>query len=155
MPSSATRKTKSAHKYGLIFIALVVSIALGFAVLSTVKRDQAILELNGQQSRLVDVFETPQERQKGLSGRDSLPADAAVLFVFEEPGLHCFWMKDMSFNIDIVWLDSDKNVVFAKENLSPATYPERFCTDKLAQYVIEMNAGTSQAQLGDTASFEL
>lgn len=86
-------------------------------------------------------------RQRGLSGRDRLADDKAMLFVFEEAGRHCFWMKEMRFSIDIVWLDEDKRVVYIKEDADPASYPESFCPPSPAKYVLEFNAGTAR-QLG-------
>lgn len=90
----------------------------------------------------VEEVKSEGDRRTGLSGLERLPKDGAMLFVFDAPGRHCIWMKDMRFALDIVWLDSDKRVIHIKENAAPASYPERFCPDRPAQYVLELNAGT-------------
>ena len=53
----------------------------------------------------------------------------------------------MNFNIDMIWLDSDKRVVSIEEDVSPDTYPDKFCPDTPAKYVLEINSGLS-GQLG-------
>lgn len=84
--------------------------------------------------------ETDETRSRGLSGRDPLPEDQAMLFVFDQADKRCFWMKDMKFNLDLVWTDASKKVVRIDKDLSPATYPESFCSEN-TQYVFEFTAG--------------
>lgn len=81
------------------------------------------------------------ERAKGLSGRQKLKNDQAMLFVFNNSDFHGIWMKDMKFNIDIVWLDDNKKIVDIKRNISPSSFPETFYPKVKSQYVIELNAG--------------
>lgn len=88
-----------------------------------------------------EVVDTNQSRQTGLSGRSCIPPNTGMLFVFDNPDLHGFWMKDMKFSIDIVWLDQDKRVVDIKQDVSPATYPEVFYPSGTAKYVLETNPG--------------
>jgi uncharacterized membrane protein (UPF0127 family) len=80
--------------------------------------------------------------KSGLSGRSSLSESSAMLFVFDiESDRYCFWMKDMKFDIDILWLDSKKRIVDAKYAASPSSYPEEFCPKSAARYVLELPAG--------------
>ena len=53
----------------------------------------------------VDLALTDEEKARGLSGRESLDEDEGMLFVFDVPGNYGFWMKDMNFAIDIIWLN--------------------------------------------------
>lgn len=87
------------------------------------------------------VANSLNEQRQGLSGRESLADNSGMLFVYNDSERRCFWMKNMRFPIDIVWLDADKRIVHIYENLSPNTYPESFCSDELARYVIELNSG--------------
>ena len=87
---------------------------------------------------------TPQQREHGLSGRASLPDDHGLLFVFDKPDDACFWMKDMRFDIDIIWLDATRHVVKVQESATPASYPATFCPSQAAQYVLEVHAGLAQ-----------
>lgn len=57
---------------------------------------------------LLELAQTPTEKSRGLSFRPSLALDHGMLFLFDTPGYYPFWMKDMSFDIDIVWISEDK-----------------------------------------------
>ncbi len=89
----------------------------------------------------LEIADTPAERTQGLSGRASLPEDAGLFFVFEQPGLYEFWMKDMKFSIDIMWLDENYKVVGIKENATPESYPQTFLPEQPALYALETNVG--------------
>lgn len=101
------------------------------------------------------TFETASTlaaQAQGLSDRPSMPIDRGMLFVFKEPSPLCFWMKDMHFNLDIVWLDASNRVVMIRKSLSPDSYPEQYCSDVPATNVIEVNAGVVDAsgiKMGD------
>lgn len=99
------------------------------------------------------VAKTLTSQEKGLGDRNSLPQNQGMLFAFKGQALHCFWMKDMRFPLDMIWIDSDKRVVYIKQNLSPNSYPKTFCSSNLAEYVIELNAG--QVQSADIHTGEL
>jgi hypothetical protein len=109
------------------------------------------------------IAKTASERKKGLSGRDSLPLNQGVLFVFEQSGTYGFWMKDMKFAIDILWLDESKKIVDIAQSVptEPDKKDKEFTIYKPSQnakYVLEINAGLSQLhglQIGDQANFEL
>lgn len=55
----------------------------------------------------VTVAATPATQEKGLSGREGLGADDGMLFIFDRPDTYAFWMKDMRFPIDIIWIQND------------------------------------------------
>jgi uncharacterized membrane protein (UPF0127 family) len=95
----------------------------------------------GNEVMKVELAKTLIQREKGLSGKLNLPENNGILFVFERPGLYSFWMKDMNFAIDIIWLDENMLVVDIKERAKPSSYPERFISDEPARYVLEANAG--------------
>ncbi len=95
----------------------------------------------GNHTFLVDVAQTQRARQQGLSGRKSMPANHGMLFVFQTPDKYCFWMKDMKFPLDMIWLDANKRVVNIQKDATPDTYPESFCPRVPTQYVIELNRG--------------
>ena len=89
-----------------------------------------------------EVADTDESRTKGLSGHDQLTESEGMLFVFEQASLeNCFWMKDMTFAIDMVWLDDEKHVVTVEPNVTPETYPNKFCPDMPAKYGLELASG--------------
>lgn len=83
----------------------------------------------------------PEDRARGLSIFDSLPEDEAMVFQFDKPGKYSFWMREMKFPIDILWLDEEKRVVSLKERAQPEDFPETYKPDDMALYVVEVNAG--------------
>lgn len=112
----------------------------------------------GEASFVVSVADTEEARHQGLSNTPSLPAGTGKLFVFEQSARYSFWMKDMNYPIDIIWLAGDKRVVHIEENVAPDTYPEQsFKPASVARYVLEVNAGVSSQEgikVGDIAIFE-
>jgi uncharacterized protein len=66
-----------------------------------------------------DIAATDEQKRMGLSVKSSLAENEAMLFVFDNEAQHPFWMKDMKFPIDIIWIDSDKTVVHIEHNLPP------------------------------------
>ena len=104
----------------------------------------------------LEVARTPEEQTRGLSGRESLAENAGMLFVYERPSLPGFWMKEMNFPIDIIWIGSDKRIVDISENIAPETFPQLFHPRVPAQYVLEVNAGWAKSHnisVGDQAIF--
>jgi uncharacterized membrane protein (UPF0127 family) len=102
----------------------------------------------GDQAYELEVATAPDEQAKGLGKRASLPLDRGMLFTFESSGVRCFWMKDMQFPLDIIWINDAHMVTHIERNVSPRTYPKAFCPPTAAQYVIELNAGqAARAQL--------
>ncbi|HEU5114603.1 MAG TPA: DUF192 domain-containing protein [Candidatus Paceibacterota bacterium] len=88
------------------------------------------------------VSDTDTLREEGLSDRNGLSQGQAMLFVFDKPDLLGFWMKDMHFSIDMLWLDSNFRVVSFKEDATPESYPKVFFPSGPSRYVVELPAGT-------------
>jgi uncharacterized membrane protein (UPF0127 family) len=86
------------------------------------------------------VASTPDALSQGLSGRESLVSDQGMLFVFPVSGEYAFWMKDMNFPLDIVWIDADMRVVGIAKNVATSSYPENLLPPSPVRYVLELNA---------------
>ncbi len=97
----------------------------------------------GDISFKTERLETESKRVKGLSGKKCIPDDVAMLFVFDKPDTYGFWMKDMNFSIDMIWLDGDKKVVYIQKNATPESYPQIFKPSKNSLYVLEVASGTA------------
>lgn len=96
----------------------------------------------GSHSIDVAIADTPERREKGLSGIEQLEVGQGLLFKFDTPGQYAFWMKDMRFSIDMVFIDSNMNVVEVIPNISPDTYPQAFSSKKKEYlYVLELGSG--------------
>lgn len=95
----------------------------------------------GETQVRAEVVESGADKAKGLSGRNCLNPDSGMLFMYELSGDYCYWMKDMNFSIDMIWLDDEKRIVTIQDSVAPETYPQSFCPDKPARYVLEVPAG--------------
>lgn len=99
--------------------------------------------LVGEKTLRAEIANEPEAQVVGLSGRDCIPEEVGMLFSFQEQGRYPFWMKDMLFPIDIVWMDSDRQVVTVTQNVQPSSYPKTFTSSSPAQYVLEIKADTA------------
>lgn len=117
-------------------------------VLSTVKINNIIIN--------IELAQTLNEKTQGLSNRDFLDKNEGMLFVYDVPDFYSFWMKDMKFPIDIIWIDKDHKIVDLHKNVLPESYPQRFQPKNPAQYILEVNAGFCEKhniQIGDFVDF--
>ena len=102
----------------------------------------------------VSIADTELSRAQGLSGRTGLAENEGMLFVFGEDGEYGFWMKDMHYSLDILWLNDKKEVLYVVHNATPASYPHVFTPTRESRYVIEVPAGdATEVKPGDFATF--
>ena len=97
----------------------------------------------GQKTISVEIADTQEKQKKGLSGRENLPEDSGMLFVFKEEGRHQFWMKDMKFPIDIIWINKD-TVVDITHDARPENdggYLKIYEPRSKVRFVLEVNSG--------------
>ena len=143
-----------AKKWVGLLIASLVIIAGGVFLLLRMNTNTSQLRL-GDEYYATQVMRTPEQLQKGLSGSDSLPQGHAMLFVFPRDNKWGIWMKDMNYAIDIVWLNSDDEVVYVVRDAQPSSYPDTTFTPPVdSRYVIELPSGTIERTgitIGDTA----
>ncbi len=98
----------------------------------------------------VELAATAAERQRGLSGREALPSGDGMLFVYAEPLVLTFWMKDTLFPLDFVWIgagctviDITHDVPNPPQGATPAALP-RYSSAGPASYNLEINAGEAR-----------
>lgn len=137
------------NKLILLFIAaLLLGISVKFfpyhcnCLAPDVRQNEAAIDIGNSRIKAL-VANTPDLREKGLSGREGLPEGEGMLFVFETPGKYGFWMKDMKFPIDIIWISGDRAVGIEK-SLSPDSYPQIFYPGEDVNFVLEVPAGFSE-----------
>ena len=151
-------------KVGYIFIAVFIALAGAWVLpenignTSTVPAATNVLVTIGQTVLAVELATTTPAIQKGLSGRTSLGPQSGMLFVFPKPAIYRFWMPDMHFPLDIIWINNGK-VVDISENVSnefDLAHPRFYVPSQPAQYVLEVNAGFAASEhirVGDAAVF--
>ena len=101
------------------------------------------INIGGQKVR-AEIVKKAQERAQGLAERDSLCQDCGMLFLFPQPGFHSIWMKSMRFDIDIVWVSSNKVVGVTSNVPYPApgtTYFPTYQPPQAVDVVLEVPAG--------------
>lgn len=91
----------------------------------------------------VEIATTLEEQGRGLSGRASLPASNGLLFTFPRPDYYQFWMPDMNFPIDIIWINNNAVVDITADasNVFNPKKPIFYTPNFPAQYVLEVNSG--------------
>lgn len=95
---------------------------------------------------VVEIADDGPETAQGLMFRNSLQDDRGMLFIFEKEYEYTFWMMNMRFNIDIIWLNASGRVVHIVQDAEPCTDTTNtsactFTPDQPAKYVLEVNAG--------------
>ena len=86
-----------------------------------------------------EVARTDLQRQIGLMHRPSMAAGDGMLFVFEEPGVQCFWMRNTLIPLSAAFLDDEGRIVNI-EDMKPQT-EDSHCSRKPVRFVLEMNQG--------------
>lgn len=112
-----------------------------------------ILIVNKKTIKL-ELADTENKREVGLSFRESISSDEGMLFIFGNEGKPGFWMKDMRFPVDIIWLrlatstaeteEKKFEVEFLKENVAPDTFPQIYYSDVPVSHVVEIKGGEAK-----------
>lgn len=138
----------------------IVIAALGFIFLFSPKSENGNLsEIKiGEITFEVEIADTPALRAKGLSGRDYLPSESGMLFIFPYSAIEKFWMKGMEFPIDIIWIKEDV-VVGMVIGAEPEAGPDYtiYSSPEAVDKVLEINAGLVQKlgiKVGDVIELE-
>src|SRR3989344_7098066 len=97
----------------------------------------------GSASIKVEIADTDAKRSHGLSDRQSLSENTGMLFIFPQSGIYPFWMKDMHFPLDFIWI-SQKKVVDVAENVpnpkNPGDHLPLYSSREPIDMVLEVNA---------------
>ena len=88
----------------------------------------------------LELAKSPTEKTRGLSHRSSLPKDHGMLFLFDTPGIYPFWMKDMLFDIDIIWIYEDKVIGVTTARVADGLKP--LYPPSVVSKVLELNVGS-------------
>lgn len=78
-------------------------------------------------------------RARGLMFRREMPSNAGMLFIFDEPGSQCMWMKNTLIPLSVAFLDDEGRIVNI-EDMAPQT-EDSHCARQPARYALEMNRG--------------
>lgn len=117
----------------------------GFKLSETSSQKAEVMQL-GEKNINVEIVKSPEDLAKGLSGRDSLPVEQGMLFVMSKNSVPSFWMKDMKFPLDIIWINDNQVIEVSKNVSAPsggtsAQDLPRYRPTKPIDYVLEVNEG--------------
>ncbi|MBU0647944.1 DUF192 domain-containing protein [Patescibacteria group bacterium] len=128
----------------LIFIFILLSM-LGCGVVDevTCQADLQEIELKSDDAVryfCVEVANDDIIRNRGLSGREQPGENEGMLFIYKEEGFYSFWMKDMKFDLDILFFDKEGKLVDYLDNLKPCEGSEcqGYMPKEPAMFVLEV-----------------
>lgn len=133
----------------IIIIFIIILVAFGgviFYQFSKQAKPKSQITI-AKQTFSVEVATSSAEQQKGLSGKDKLPQDQGVLFVFQKADHYPFWMKEMKFPIDIIFIKDNKIVsithnapIVKKDDNNPPIYQ----SEVPFTHALEINSGLAK-----------
>jgi uncharacterized membrane protein (UPF0127 family) len=85
------------------------------------------------------LAQTPEQRQIGLMYRKEMPRHEGMLFIFEQPGQQCFWMKNTRLPLTAAFVADDGTLVNLAD-MKPMT-EDAHCSKRPVRFVLEMNQG--------------
>ena len=116
------------------------AILLSFAAAPALAQELPVVQLSaGMHSIRAEVAAESSTRMRGLMQRASMPANSGMLFIFDEPALHCMWMKNTLIPLSVAFLD-DAGTVINIADMQPHS-EQSHCAARQARYALEMNRG--------------
>lgn len=117
------------------------------------------ISINGHKF-IVEVADTESLRSQGLSGKPSLSSDSGMLFIFPSASYYRFWMKEMRFPLDFIWINNERIVDLTQNVLPPKTDNigelQTFSSHSPFDQVIEVKAGVIASlsiKIGDAVKY--
>lgn len=140
MSTAASRRLEAGWFAAILFLILGL---IGSAALAREPADLVIRTKSGAYSFTLEWATTPAEREHGLMGRKSMPADHGMIFDFGRDQPVIFWMKDTPLPLDMIFIAGDGTV----RNIARDTTP--FSLDMIpsgypVRYVLEVHGGTAE-----------
>lgn len=119
-----------------LLAAACVALNSAAAAAQQLPRTQLAAGIHLIQAEVADSFVS---RMQGLMHRESLGANEGMLFVFDEPAIHCMWMKNTLIPLSVAYLDDDGAIVNIAD-MKPRS-EDSHCAKKPVRFALEMNRG--------------
>jgi len=149
------------NRFLIIFLILII---FGFVIIFATNNNSNFPSIENKvcfnnYCFFVEMADDSSERSRGLMERESLDSDKGMLFIFDQESRHSFWMKNTLIPLDMIWINSNKEVVHIEKNVPPCQVDPcpSYGPDKDARYVLEISAGQSdqaKIQINDKVLFE-
>jgi uncharacterized membrane protein (UPF0127 family) len=135
---------------------VIAAIIIGAVGVLTIPKESKLAEVNFPKGTIkidnvtldVQIAESDAQKTRGLMFQDDLPYDQGMIFVFNQEQVVPILMLNMQFPLDIIWFDSNGNVVHIARNAQPckSALETATCTvdnggGKMAKYVLEVSSG--------------
>jgi hypothetical protein len=140
MESKLNFKLNNTFKIGLLIFFIIFLAGMIFFGYFAIK-NRSVVEINGHKF-FTQVATTQVEQALGLGQRNGMRENEGMLFDFKEMRRHAFWMKDMKFNLDIIWI-ADQRIVYIAKNVSYNS-PRIIKPEVDADKVLEIRGGISE-----------
>jgi uncharacterized protein len=88
----------------------------------------------------IEIADDEASRARGLMGREALPTDGGMLFIFDRQEVQSFWMANTPLSLDIFFVDRDSSIVRIAKYTRPFSH-ESVSSVEPAMYVVETAAG--------------
>ena len=146
--SSKTCSTGTAKKVRTSLLAIAAAALLGIGCAApAMARDQGQPQMDLRRIDLTagmyridtQLATTERQREIGLMFRKEMPQQEGMLFVFEIPGVQCFWMRNTILPLTAAFVADDGTIVNLAD-MKPMT-EDSHCSAKPVRYVLEMNQG--------------
>jgi len=129
------------------------------ALCSACASESPMVTLNGS-SYTVAIADDNAERTRGLMFVEQMPEDHGMLFIFPDAQMRSFWMKNTLIPLDIIYFDSELQLVSVSRNARPCKTARcgHYPSTGPARYVLELNAGHADKlnlQPGDVLTLQL
>jgi uncharacterized membrane protein (UPF0127 family) len=103
-------------------------------------QDIPVVQLNaGMHLIRAEVAADFNTRARGLMFRASMPQNVGMLFLFDEAGAQCMWMKNTLLPLSVAFIDDAGNIINIAD-MQPQT-ENSHCASRPARYALEMNKG--------------
>ncbi|MFA5857008.1 MAG: DUF192 domain-containing protein [Candidatus Pacearchaeota archaeon] len=148
--------------FKILVVILIISLIILFVeVIYLIDKEfsKPYLILPNDNKIYLDIADTPSKRSIGLMYREKLDENMGMLFIFEKDMNHTFWMKNTLIPLDMIFIDSNKQIVDIISNATPCksdpckTYSSKYPN----KYVLEINVMQSEynnLKIGDKVIFK-
>lgn len=125
-----------------LFIIVLSLVIWGYLKITAKQPELVKIVIDERQDVWAEIADSSEEHRRGLAGRDELPEDRGMLFVFPGRSRQNFWMKGMKFSLDIIWID-DGQIIAIDKSADFRNQEKLYSPGRPIDYVLEVQAGWS------------
>ncbi len=103
----------------------------------------------------IEIADTEYETSTGLMYRSGMDKNQGMLFIFDDVGMHSFYMKNTEFDLDIIFIDDELKIASYQDH-AKAMDESGISSQVPVRYVLEINAGLRSQwglEIGDRIVF--